>query len=94
VRFTALLTVDQYERPTGEVPLPALWRQMRPQGFDHLLAVLPMARRQREQLDQASGTTMAPSGGRHRTAVDHDLEPPEQVDLKSPARMSRSGINP
>src|SRR5687768_17026589 len=42
-----------------------------------------MARRQREQLDQASGTTMAPSGSRHRTAVDHDLEPTEQLDLNA-----------
>jgi hypothetical protein len=56
---------------------------MRPQGFDHLLAVHVMARCQRQQLDQAGGTTMMPRLSRHRTAVDQDLEPTEQLDLNA-----------
>ena len=56
---------------------------MRPQSFDHVLAVHPVGRGQRKQLDQAGGTTMAPSGSRQRAAVDRDLEPTEQLDLNA-----------
>ena len=73
-----------------------LERGVGPERVDHLLAVEPVRRLQRQQRDQPAGRLPPPLPGRHGPAVDGDLEATEQPDLDPhlPSAPDRRGQAP
>jgi hypothetical protein len=56
--------------------------ELRPQDLHHLLAVEPMSRSEREQLDEPGRLAAPPSRVRHGVRAEGDAEPAEQLDPK------------
>ena len=74
-----------------EVVGRGLRRAVRPEHGDDLLAVKPVARRQREQLHERLGLAQPPGTLRHELIVDRNGEGAEQMNAHS-GRGSRGSV--
>nr|BFE70399.1 hypothetical protein GCM10020092_037000 [Actinoplanes digitatis] len=69
-------------------------RPVRPQHVQQHVAVHPLVRREREQLDQRPGLAQAPLAGLDGRSVAVHLELTEQPDLHATSGVSLSGVRP